>query len=52
MESDGDFQLLHHYVQKGITFEYLANMPSDEKLLMKASMEKYYEDEKAKWGST
>ncbi|WP_427340651.1 hypothetical protein [Caloranaerobacter sp. DY30410] len=40
---------LHHYLQKGFKLEYLLNLKATEKLFMIASMEQYFEEEKAKW---
>jgi len=36
--------LLHHYIQRGFNPEYLLNLDYDTKLLMMASIEKYFEE--------
>ena len=37
-------QLLHHYVQKGFSIEYLLNLSVAEKLFFRASLEQYHEE--------
>lgn len=36
---DTDFFLLHYYVQKGFSLEYLTNLKYSENLFLKISME-------------
>ncbi len=40
---------LHHYLQRGFRLDYLINLSYDERLLMAASMELYFEEEKERW---
>lgn len=44
--------MIHHYLQKGERLEYLLNLPSANKLFMKASMYLEIEEENAKWSTT
>ncbi|WP_281489859.1 hypothetical protein [Viridibacillus sp. FSL H7-0596] len=44
--------MYHHFLQKGITLDYSLNVMEDERLFMQASMDLYFEEEKAKWGTT
>lgn len=37
-------QLLHHYIQKGFSLDYLLNLTVTEKLFFKASLEQYHEE--------
>ena len=41
--------MLHHYLQRGFKMDYLLNLDNTEKLFMKASIEQYFAEEKAKW---
>ncbi|MCG8501403.1 MAG: hypothetical protein MJB12_13485 [Firmicutes bacterium] len=40
--------MLHHYLQRGITPEYILNMSRTERMFYFASMEKYFEEEQEK----
>lgn len=44
--------MIHHYLHKGHELNYLVNLPYTEKMLLKASMELFIEEENAKWNPT
>lgn len=41
--------MIHHYLQRGHSIEYLLNVSPAERLFLFASMEKCFEEEKAKY---
>ena len=43
--------MIHHYLKKGVTVDYMLNVSPSERFFMFASMEKELEDEKAKWSA-
>lgn len=41
--------MIHHYMQRGFTHDYLLGLPLTEQQFYTASMELYLEEEAAKW---
>ena len=49
IETDGELQLIHYYVQRGFDWDRLATLSSSEKIFLKASMELAIEEETEKY---
>ena len=49
IDTDGDLQLIHYYVQKGFDWDRLASLSVSEKLFLRASMECEIEQETEKY---
>ena len=49
IETDGDLQLIHYYVQRGFDWDKLAGLSLSEKVFLKASMELAIEEETEKY---
>ena len=49
IQTDGDLQLVHYYVQKGFDWDKIASASATEKVFLRASMEKAFEEEEDKY---
>lgn len=49
IQTDGDLQLIHYYLQKGFDWDRLAGLSLSEKIFLKASMELAVEEEEEKY---
>lgn len=49
IETDGELQLIHYYVQKGFDWDKLAGLSLSEKIFLKASMMLAMEQEAEKY---
>lgn len=49
IQTDGDLQLIHFYLQKGFDWDKIASASATEKVFLRASMEKAFEEEEDKY---